>query len=263
MAAVLQCPYDPEAELISDYRSGDVVCSKCGLVVAGRVIAVDQEFPLFFDAGTATDPTWIGATKQAFAAATECFPTGSEIRDKAFELRRKTIDKEDRRLKSAIISIYEISERICLPKSVRQQAVSSFKELHECKKLQKAAPDATAAACVYIACRLQNVPRSFLEICAASAVAKKAIARSFKNIAKTLGTDFARVNSSDYLSRFCGHLGLNFRVLACANHIAAKTSKLQLLPGRLPISVAAASISRLAVSLERLVLLPTSPPLQA
>ncbi|KAH7718202.1 CRE-TTB-1 protein [Aphelenchoides avenae] len=242
MALYLQCPNDPKAELISDSRSGDVICGLCGLVVAGRVIAVDQEFPTYFDASSATDPTWIGATRRTYADAADRYPTGSEIRDKEFAMRRKAIDQADRQLKAAICSIYELSEKISLPRPVRLQAVKSFRDLCDSKELRKIPCDATAAACVYIACRLQKVPRTFLEICSISGVPKRVIARSFKRIVRALGTDFDQITSSDYLSRFCGHLDLNFRVLACANHIATKIRQLDLLPGRLPLSVAAAAI---------------------
>jgi hypothetical protein len=32
----LACRYHPDAELIEDYRAGDIICSQCGLVVGDR-----------------------------------------------------------------------------------------------------------------------------------------------------------------------------------------------------------------------------------
>ncbi|KAH7709334.1 CRE-TTB-1 protein [Aphelenchoides avenae] len=242
MAALLQCPNDPKAELVSDWRSGDVVCGHCGLVVAGRVVAGAQEWPTYYEAHNVMDPNWIGATKQSLEAAFEQYPTGSADRDHHFEKKRKEVDIADRHIKSAICTIYEMAERVSLPKPVRQQAVKAFTDLCECKSLRKVSADATAAACLYISCRLHKVPRTFTEVCSVSDVPKHQIARAFKRITAALQTDFDRISSDDYLPRFCGHLELSFRVLSCANHISSKVREMELLPGRQPISVAAAVI---------------------
>ena len=46
MSNRVACPSHPDANLIEDYRAGDMICSMCGLVVGDRVIDVGKE--LFF-----------------------------------------------------------------------------------------------------------------------------------------------------------------------------------------------------------------------
>lgn len=43
----IHCPYHPTAILVEDYRAGDQICSKCGLVIGDRVIDVSTEWRCF------------------------------------------------------------------------------------------------------------------------------------------------------------------------------------------------------------------------
>lgn len=82
----------------------------------------------------------------------------------------------------------------------------------------------------------------FLEICAVSRISKKEIGRCFKLILKALETSVDLITTGDFMSRFCSNLGLPKQVQMAATHIARKAVELDLVPGRSPISVAAAAI---------------------
>lgn len=102
--------------------------------------------------------------------------------------------------------------------------------------------DAIASACLYIACRQEGVPRTFKEICAVSKISKKEIGRCFKLILKALETSVDLITTGDFMSRFCSNLSLPNMVQKAATHIARKAVELDIVPGRSPISVAAAAI---------------------
>lgn len=75
-----------------------------------------------------------------------------------------------------------------------------YKEVHDQKQLKGRANDAVAAACLFISCRQEEVPRSFKEICAVSRHSKKEIGRCYKLI--RLVTDQAAVpaaSTSDFM----------------------------------------------------------------
>ena len=75
-----------------------------------------------------------------------------------------------------------------------------FKQVHEEKHLKGRANDAVAAACLYIACRQEEVPRSFKEICAVSRHPKKEIGKCFKLITRQSNPIVcAPVNTSDFM----------------------------------------------------------------
>lgn len=83
---------------------------------------------------------------------------------------------------------------------------------------------------------------SCTEICAVSRISKKEIGRCFKLILKALETSVDLITTGDFMSRFCSNLGLPKQVQMAATFIARKAVELDLVPGRSPISVAAAAI---------------------
>ena len=97
---------------------------------------------------------------------------------------RRTVTSSDRTLINAFKTISEMADRINLPKTIIDRANNLFKMVHDGKNLKGRANDAIAAACLYIACRQEGVPRTFKEIVAVSTVSKKEIGRCFKLILK-------------------------------------------------------------------------------
>ena len=66
--------------------------------------------------------------------------------------------------------------------------------------------------------------------------------RCFKLILKAHDTTVELITTGDFMSRFCGTLSLPREVQKAATHIAKNAVDLDIVPGRSPISVAAAAI---------------------
>lgn len=152
------------------------------------------------------------------------------------------MSSSDRALLNAFREINAMADRINLPKTIVDRANALFKQVHDGKNLKGRANDAIASACLYIACRQEGVPRTFKEICAVSKISKKEIGRCFKLILKALETSVDLITTGDFMSRFCSNLGLPNMVQRAATHIARKAVEIDIVPGRSPISVAAAAI---------------------
>lgn len=152
------------------------------------------------------------------------------------------MSSSDRALVNAFREINGMADRINLPKTIVDRANTLFKQVHDGKNLKGRSNDAIASACLYIACRQEGVPRTFKEICAVSKISKKEIGRCFKLILKALETSVDLITTGDFMSRFCSNLGLPNMVQRAATHIARKAVEIDIVPGRSPISVAAAAI---------------------
>lgn len=152
------------------------------------------------------------------------------------------MSSSDRTLINAFREISSMSDRINLSQTIIDRANNLFKQVHDQKVLKGRANNAICSACLYIACRQEGVPRTFKEICAVSSVSKKEIGKCFKLILKALQTNVEVITTGDFMSRFCANLQLPNAVQRAATHIARKTSELNIISGRSPISVAAAAI---------------------
>ncbi|XP_013782891.1 transcription initiation factor IIB-like [Limulus polyphemus] len=248
--AKIFCPAHPDAPLIEDYRAGDMICPECGLVIGDRVVDVGTEWRTFNNEKSTNDPTRVGAAENPLLNGSDLSTVvGRGTGDASFDesgvakyQNRRTMSSSDRALTNAFREINNMADRINLTKTIVDRANSLFKQVHDGKTLKGRSNDAIASSCLYIACRQEGVPRTFKEICAVSKVSKKEIGRCFKLILKALETSVDLITTGDFMSRFCSNLGLPNTVQRAATHIARKAVELDIVPGRSPISVAAAAI---------------------
>lgn len=250
---MIQCPDHPYAPLIDDCRAGDQICSECGLVVGDRVVDVGSEWRTFSNEAGNADPSRVGATENTLLNGTNLTtmigpsPSGGNVASfddsgAAVYKNRQTMSSSDRTLINAFKEIGTMADRINLTRTIVDRANRLFKDVHDGKNLKGHSTDASASACLYIACRQEGVPRTFKEICAVSKIGKKEIGRCFKLILKALETSVDIITTSDFMPRFCCNLGLPINVQMAASHIGRKAVELDIVPGRSPISVAAAAI---------------------
>merc|ERR1712109_217048 len=88
----------------------------------------------------------------------------------------------------------------------------------------------------------KGFPRTFKEIVAISSVNKKEIGRCFKLILKAHQTEVEVIQTGDFMHRFCSTLGLSKSTQKAATYVAKQAERLDIVPGRSPISIAAAAI---------------------
>uniref|UniRef100_A0A1I8EBK4 Transcription initiation factor IIB n=1 Tax=Wuchereria bancrofti TaxID=6293 RepID=A0A1I8EBK4_WUCBA len=198
----VECPVHPGAHLVEDHRAGDLICPECGLVVGDRLVDVGTEWRSFSNEKSGADPSRVGAPENPLLGSADLSTSiavgfgGSET-----NAQRKNMNNMDRQMSQGLSVIREMSARIHLPKSIEDGAAKIFKDVLDSKALRGKNNEAQAAACLYIACRKEGVPRTFKEICAASRVSKKEIGRCFKLIIKSLETSLEQITSADFMVR--------------------------------------------------------------
>jgi len=252
----VSCSYHPGAPLIEDHRAGDQICSECGLVVGDRVIDVGSEWRSFSngDNGKEGDRSRVGAAENTLLGTSDLTTMiGPSTGRASFDAmgnnlytnarRNTSVASTERALITAFRILANMADRINLPKTIVDRASLLFKKINDGGRMRGRSNEAIAAACLYIACRQEGVPRTFKEIVAVSTVNKRDIGRCFKIILKSHeDTKVGLVDSGDFMSRFCGLLGLTREIQRAATSIAKKASDLELTEGRSPVSVSAASI---------------------
>lgn len=251
MTSRVQCPAHPEAQLIEDHRAGDMICSQCGLVVGDRVIDVTSEWRTFSTGEkTGEDRCRVGGPVNPLLGSADlttiigpCKGGSSYFSNNAMTFaNNRNLASSERALVSAFGSISTMCDRINLPDAIKDRSHALFKMVYEGKSLKGRANDAIASACLYIACRQEGVPRTFKEIVAISSVNKKEIGRCFKLILKAHDTNVEIITTGDFMHRFCATLTLSKNAQKAATCIAKKSVDLDIVPGRSPISIAAAAI---------------------
>jgi transcription initiation factor TFIIB len=242
-----------------------------------RIVDTRSEWRTFANDENGDDPSRVGAVADPLLNGSQ-LDTVISARDgysgRARELTRaqnkNSTSKSERNLVAAYKEIGAMAEAIGLPKNVSDIAKQLYKKIEDSKQLKGKTIQSIIAACIFIACRKANVPRTFKEICALTKVPKNEIGRVYKTIEKLLVADSqanaavhgemanttsavprpgdlqytptASTSASDLMIRFCNRLQLSPAIQATCVELANRMADAGTLAGRSPISIAAAGI---------------------
>ncbi|PVU87658.1 hypothetical protein BB559_004445 [Furculomyces boomerangus] len=251
MNVIMVCPDCKQKipNIIEEFASGDLVCGDCGLVLGDRIIDTRSEWRTFAN-DEGDDPSRVGNAANPFldgAQLDTLIARGGDggsgfARDLNKIHSKNTAQKHERNLILAYKDILSMCDAIDLPKSIGDVAKQLYKEVEDKKLLRGKSNESIIAACIFIACRQENVPRTFKEIFALTRVPKRDIGRVVKELQRLLKTNVGGMSSEDLMSRFCSNLSLKMDVQKLAGIISIKAKNMGTLAGKSPVSIAAACI---------------------
>eukprot|EP00850_Spirogloea_muscicola_P007233 SM000036S13277 [mRNA] locus=s36:376827:379170:+ [translate_table: standard] len=280
------CPECQRATaIVHDHAAGDLVCAECGLVLEAHSIDETSEWRTFADDASGADPNRVGgpanplltdgglSTVISRPAGAAGGPHGSADGGGLRSWAARGPDP-DRALITAFKSIAAMADSAgayacCLsgasaaalepsridraeaavtPLLKQDRANELFKKVGDLRAIRGRSQDSILAACLYIACRQEDKPRTFKEICSvANAATKKDIGRATTYIVKQLEEEMGlqmrmgTINAGDYLRRFCSHLSMDNNAIRATSEVVTRAgAKLDL--RKSPISIAAAAI---------------------
>lgn len=246
------CKTHGDDHLIEDVSSGDVICTKCALVVEERMICDEAEWRNH-EGDTQADK-WaksrVGDTENPFLGADFNLGTTAKNFDKnantfsgniAKQYKRRSVDNA---LVHAFKEIDTIGDRITIPPVVLQRAKSYYCQLYRQTKLKGNILfiDSKTAACLYIACRMENSYRSTGEIAACYAVSRTALTSAITRAKKTLGLKMPHAPGACMIDRYSGYLAMTRDASKRARQIADAIDLRELNTKLTPEYVAATSM---------------------
>ena len=178
--------------LVEEFSSGDMVCGSCGLVLGDRIVDTRSEWRTFSndDQGN-NDPSRVGDAANQLLNGSQLttnigFSDGihGRSRDLSRAQNKASVDKSNKTLAAAYKEIGALSESLGITSNVANCAKFLFKQVSDAGAFRGKPQETVIAGCLFIACRQENVPRSFREIFALTRVSKAEIGRTFKALEK-------------------------------------------------------------------------------
>ncbi|KAH6832491.1 Cyclin-like family protein, partial [Perilla frutescens var. hirtella] len=202
--------------------AGDAVCSDCGLL-----LETSEWHPA--RVGGPSNPLLTNGT-------TTDFLTSSLGR------WQNRGSNPDRSLIMAFKTITTMSDRLGLVATIKDRANEIYKKVEDQKSSRGRNQDAILGACLYIACRQEDKPRTVKEICSvANGATKKEIGRAKEYIIKQLEVEkIGTIHAAHFMRRFCSNLGMPNQTVKAAQEAVGNAEGFDI--RRSPISIAAAVI---------------------
>ncbi|ELA46418.1 hypothetical protein VCUG_02096 [Vavraia culicis subsp. floridensis] len=230
--------------ITDDTKTGAVLCTNCGCIIENTLIDEKTEWRTFDD--SANDPSRVGCPNNPLL---ESEPLDTMIANignlHSYTLNRtqmkSTMRGPERQLINGFNLISAYCDRSNISKTISDRAKLIFKRVDEKKILKGKNLEGVVAACIYIACRQEQSPRTFKEVSVLTAVPKKEIGRSFKLIFPHI-EKLQCVTTDDIVARFCSDLNLGIDVQKIAVQISKNVIEKGCMAGKSPDSVAAAVI---------------------
>ncbi|RIA87762.1 hypothetical protein C1645_776563 [Glomus cerebriforme] len=163
--------------------------------------------------------------------------------------RRRSTMRDDEKLE---LNAIEWEKNIEIPHSIWVETLRVFEIVKHSKEMKNRQPhrkrNHILASILFILCRQNGLPRTFVEICNAASIRKQEIGTYYRLMLKVFESNGlgdgsnGTVDSAEYLKRWCQNLKLPSHILSAAIHVYRQASELNITTGKCPVSVGAASI---------------------
>ncbi|KAK2966738.1 hypothetical protein RJ640_001062 [Escallonia rubra] len=226
-------------EVVFDHSAGDTVCSECGLVLESHSIDETSEWRTFANESGDNDPVRVGGPTNPLLtdgglSTVISKPNGvtSDFLSSSLGRWQNRGSNPDRSLILAFKTIATMSDRLGLVATIKDRANEIYKKVEDQKSSRGRNQDAILAACLYIACRQEDKPRTVKEICSvANGATKKEIGRAKEYIVKQLelemgqSVEMGTIHAGDFMRRFCSNLGMTNQAVKAAQEAVHKSEE--------------------------------------
>ncbi len=206
-------------------QTGDIVCAKCGLVMSERQIDPGAEWRAFTQDERKSRSRTGGPTRYTYAdkGLSTTIGYGSKYstsksfsaerraaiaRMRKWQIRSRVHSSVDRNLTQALSEIDRLSSQMSLKKSVKELAATFYRKLIVKRLVRSRSIDALAAAAIYGALRMRELPRSLKEISRHSHLDEKVIGRYYRLLVRKLGLVMPVPDAMNYVPKLIIKLDL-------------------------------------------------------
>jgi len=257
--AQFACPECGCTDLFIDREKGEIVCRHCGLVLDDGMMDGGPEWRaytpeekesrertgmppalLIHDKGLSTE---IGRdNRDAHGQELTAEAKFNYYRLRKQQSKARICGSAERNLVQAMAILDMFSSKLTISHSVKEQSASIYRKALNEGLVRGRSIRSMVAACMYVALRISNIPRSLSEVSKITHVEKKELARCYRLILQRLDITVSRQTASSFISRIAEKVEISSRVEKTAVKILQKASAKRISHGKDPRGLAAAAI---------------------
>jgi transcription initiation factor TFIIB len=241
--------------IITDLDAGEMVCSKCGLVISDKIQDSKQEWRSFESTEESKDRrrtgipislarhdmglyTIIGrGTKDAGGQVLDLSIRPTMARLRMWDLRCQASSNANLRI--AFNQLDMLKDKLGLPNSLIEKTAYIYRKAHQRGILRGNEIAIALVAALYLACRQQGILRTLKEICLISNIKRRAASRLYRDMIFELDMKIPIVDPIKCIARISNHINLNQKITHDAVIIMNAATKSTMSAGKNPMGLAA------------------------
>ena len=247
-----------QSKVITDFETGEIFCSHCGLVLSERVEDSSPEWRSFSDnninrrrTGDGTSlakhdqglSTIINSTNKDASGK----PLSTSMRKSLKQLRvldrrSQTHSSIDRNLIQAFSELNRLKEKLVLSNNIMEKAAYIYRKAIERELVRGRTVSGMMAAALYAACRDTGAPRTLKDVVDAANVKRKDIARCYRLMYRELDLRMPVVDSIQCIARISSKLDISERTKRYAVKVLKDVQDRKESGGKDPVGLAAAAL---------------------
>lgn len=242
---------------ITDFDNGEIICKKCGTVLQekmvqniknnkvftnnGSFLSSDTKSTLrFHDMGLASDIDKLNRDSTGKPIVYEMKEKMKRIR--VLDRRSQARTSSERNLRTALREMEKLKEKLSLSNAVVERSAYIYRKAGKADLIRGRRLNAMVAACVYIACREMNTPRTIIEISKNIQESRKSIAKNYRILFQNLRISVAIPDPISCIVKIANNLGMTENSKREAIQIFDILKERELIAGKKPNAIAASII---------------------
>jgi len=242
---------------VTDTERGEIVCGGCGLVLLQKLEDTSHDGTSFtqeeymtqtrtgpamslsmYDMGLSTNIGYnTDSTGHSLSSKTKATFDRLRIWDQRSKSKSST-----RNLTMAFTVLAGIKTKLGVPEHVNQQAAYIYRKVIAAKLTRGRSIRSLILACLYVACRETNTPRTLDDIAKAGNVERKLLSRDLRTIIKVLDLNLKQYDNTSFITRLSNDLEIKEKTKRDAFEILQKSQDKRISDGKNPVAQATACL---------------------
>lgn len=246
-------------DLVWDQDSGEVICRKCGLVIAEPTVNTEPEWRAFTKSEYETRSrvglppsfsihdkglsTMIGPVYKD--AGGKMIPQETKLRMlrlRRWQTRSIVNGSEDRNLAQAMSELDRLTDRLHVPRAVKEQAAVIYRRTLKEGLIRGRSILTMVAASLYAALRVTRMPMTLNEIARVSTFDEKDISRCYRILIRELNLHMPVQRAQLNVPRIASEVEVGEETQRKAIEILGEADRLKLTVGKDPMGLAASAL---------------------
>jgi transcription initiation factor TFIIB len=233
--------------VVTDHECGEIICSRCGVVLdrlesptiqEWRSFSVDDFYRKSRTGGATSLARYNKGLLTTIGSSRDTKESGLNFdRMRVWDFRIQAAN--DRSLKQALPALEHLKESLALPDTIVEKSAYFYRKAARFNLIKGRTVSSIVAASVYLACRELETPRTLNEVSSASNVPRKKISRDYRLLVHTFDPKIPAIDHVRCITRIANKVGLSEKTKRVAVKIMRQVIAMQVSAGKGPMGIAA------------------------